>query len=368
MVPREDLDSPARVVTLRGVSDDDADQQLRRLARDPDFPHRESAGHAIRFRRNGDVADLLAIQDDPHPCAMTDVVFALAGSKRPWLNWVPMPSEAVCNLANEFGARRARGEQAGLTRAALSAAEPPSAMTASRRVLGTFDVEIMNFPAPDLRLPLQPGRFGVWQYDDVHPVPTVAAPSSQAVQVLHQVAQEPWASPQSGYLEAAPLGELPLEDLLGLLAHLPQPPDTPRWRHLGSTTPTYWYRFFQPWVCLAILHHAGHEEWATSIRRQALMDLAFGVEDWVADSALFALVTEAYRNPETRAETRRLVRSRLDAAASADRLVTIEESLARLMLITPGCDADDTAAANAVLTPTAEPSAGNRRRWWQRRR
>jgi hypothetical protein len=35
----------------------------------------------------------------------------MAGSTRPWLNWVPMPSEAISNLANEIGGRRARGEQ-----------------------------------------------------------------------------------------------------------------------------------------------------------------------------------------------------------------------------------------------------------------
>jgi hypothetical protein len=49
-----------------------------------------------------------------------------------------------------------------------------------------------------------------------------------------------------------------------------------------------------PWVCLSILHHATDEPWAASTRRQVLIDLAFGVEDWVSDSALFALVAAAY--------------------------------------------------------------------------
>jgi hypothetical protein len=52
-------------------------------------------------------------------------------------------------------------------------------------------------------------------------------------------------------------------------------------------------------------------------RREALVDLAFGVEDWVSDSALFALVADAYRKPEAHPETRRLVRDRLDAAVAA---------------------------------------------------
>jgi len=159
-----------------------------------------------------------------------------------------------------------------------------------------------------------------------------------------------------------------VDDLLGLLAHLPGPPDTPRWRHLATSTPTYWYRLMQPWVCLAMLHHV-HEPWATSMVRQVLVDLAFGVEDWVADSALFALVTAAYREPDLRAEVRDLVRARLDAAVAADRLVTIEESLAHLMLVTPGCRADDrdvAARALAAQPPDDEPPTG-RRRWWRRR-
>ena len=72
---------------------------------------------------------------------------------------------------------------------------------------------------------------------------------------------------------------------------------------------------------------------------------AGGVEDWVSDAALFALVTAAYREPERRAETRDLVRARLDAAAAANRWVSIHASLAALMVVTPGCRAEDRAAA-----------------------
>ncbi|MGC5017150.1 hypothetical protein [Micromonospora sp. DT47] len=174
-------------------------------------------------------------------------------------------------------------------------------------------------------------------------------------------------------MKAAPLGELPLDDLLGLLAHLPGPPDIARWQHLAKSTPTYWYRLMQPWVCLGILHHAKDEPWPTSTRREVLVDLAFGVEDWVADAALFALVTAAYREPDLRPQVRQLVRARLDAAVAANRLVTIEESLAQLMIVTPGCRQDDRALATAVLARAAqddeeddEPAPVAKRRWWQR--
>ena len=124
----------------------------------------------------------------------------------------------------------------------------------------------------------------------------------------------------------------------------------------------------QPWVCLAILRHNEDEPWATSSRRQVLTDLALGVEDWVADAALFALVTAAYREPAVRPEIGGLVRARLDAAvaASKTRVVTIEESLAQLMLITPGCQPGDRRLARRVLARAARSNRPRWRRWLPR--
>jgi len=344
----------------------DPDADLRGLADDASFPHRDAARHAVRFRETGDIADLVAVLDDPHPCGMTEMLFAVAGSQRPWLNWVPMPTEALCNVANEVGRRRADGDELTLTGLAVSAAEPPSATTACRRIVGPVDIAIDEFPSPDIRVPIRSGRYKVWRYDGTRPVPAVAAPSAAAVEALHEVGGEPWPSPLAGYLKAEPLGRLPIDDLLGLLAHVPEAPDTPRWQHLARTTPTYWYRLAQPWVCLALLRH-GDEG------LEALADLAFGAEDWVSDAALFALVTTAYREPRRRAEVHDLVRARLDAAMAAQRVVTIEESLAQLMLITPGCTPGDRTLATAVLARDDEPADEDdaaptppKRRWWQR--
>jgi hypothetical protein len=355
----------------------DVDQELRRMAEASDFPHRDTARVAQRFRSGGRADDLVAILDDPHACGTTEVLFAMAGAQRPWLNWVPMPSEAITNLANEFGARIANGEELQLGQAGLSAAEPPSAITAARRVAGPFEIGIGAFPAPDIRVPLRRGDYRIWRYDGTDPVAAVAAPSPEAVRVLHEVAEQPWPSPLSGRLQAEPLGELSLPDLLGLLAHLPGPPDTERYRFLAVDSPTYWYRFLQPWVCLGILRHREDEPWPTSTRRQVLIDLAFGAEDWASDSALFALVTGAYHEPARRPEVHDLVRARLDAAVRSHRLVTIEVSLARLMLITPGCTAEDRALASAAIArataeekpePPEEPASvpPAKRRWWRR--
>ncbi|MEV6342611.1 hypothetical protein [Actinoplanes sp. NPDC051851] len=352
---------------------ENVDEQLRDFVADPEFPHREAARQAIAFRGAGDVAALLAVYDDPHPCGMTEIIFAMAGTARPWLNWVPMPSEAIVNVANEVGRRRAEGEELTIEGLALSAAEPPSAVAACQRIAGPIDVEIAEFPEPDIRTPLRRGRYAAWRYDGERPLPTVPEPSAAAVTVLREVAGEPWPSPISGYLKAEPLGGFPVAELIGLLTHAPAAPATPRWEYLAKSTPAYWYRLLQPWVCLGILHHAGDEPWATSTRREVLVDLALGAEDWIADAALFALVTAAYREPAQRTEARELVRLRLDAATAAPRVVTIEESLARLMLITPGCTGEDRSRALAALArierenePEPEPKKTRKRRFWQR--
>src|SRR6476619_3183371 len=113
---------------------EDPDGTRRRMEGDRSFPHRDAARRALRFRRDRESADLMAVIDDPHPCGTIELIVALAGAQSPWLNWVPMPTEAVANLANEVGRRRAAGEAMDLTKVRLSAAEPPSALAAFRLV------------------------------------------------------------------------------------------------------------------------------------------------------------------------------------------------------------------------------------------
>lgn len=159
------------VATLRAVVGEDADVELRRLAGDPGFRHRDAAVRAVRYRKAGDVADLVAVHDDPHPCGMVEVLFALAGSQRTWLNWVPMPCETSVKLADEVGGRRARGERVEVQQVLLSVPEPASAVTACRRVVGSLAVQILRFPPPDIRVPLRRGRYAVWRYDGIDAVP-----------------------------------------------------------------------------------------------------------------------------------------------------------------------------------------------------
>jgi hypothetical protein len=132
----------------------------------------------------------------------------------------------------------------------MPVAQAPSAVAAFRRIIGPSGIRVEAFPEPDIRRRLRGGRHRVWRYDGMTAVPAVAPPSAEAVRMLHVLGGEPWASPLSGLFKAEPFGALPLDDLLGLLAH---PPDGPRWNFIDRETPSYWYRFLQPWVCLGIL-------------------------------------------------------------------------------------------------------------------
>jgi hypothetical protein len=54
---------------------DDVDADIRKMIADPSFKHREAAQHALAFRQTADVAELVALLDDPHPCATFDLLF-----------------------------------------------------------------------------------------------------------------------------------------------------------------------------------------------------------------------------------------------------------------------------------------------------
>ena len=111
-------------------------------------------------------------------------------------------------------------------------------------------------------------------------------------------------------------------------------------------------RSVQAWVCLGILHHRADEEpWSSSRRRRLLVRLAFGIEDWVTEAALFALVTAAWVNPAVRPDVAAIVRQRLSDAmlVSRYRAVSIIWSLAHLAMITPELDAEARGWAGSLL-------------------
>jgi len=170
----------------------------------------------------------------------------------------------------------------------------------------------------------------------------------------------------TAYDHAVLLASTPLQDLLGVLVHPPASPTGAAGDWPG------WIRAVQTWACLGIAHHRTDQPWSESVRRQVLADLAYGPEDWITESALFALATTAWVDPSARADVAELMGWRLLAAVEAqrERPVTIVGSLATVTLATPGLNPDVAGLARDILTadddapdeqpagPSAERPAG----------
>ncbi|MFY1675394.1 tetratricopeptide repeat protein [Plantactinospora sp. WMMB334] len=320
-----------------GQLDEALDWIDRALARDPSFDCAVHTGHRLRYRRDGSLAHLVALADfaREHPDDSHEHSdLAECCQSQPWLGRVPPATETVAMALRQ---RLATGEPADGTRLWLRGPEPPSAMRALHDTAPKLTVAADTTPAPDPREPRRPVGHRLWQYTGDSVTPATPAPSEPAVRRIQQLAHPAWPHPPAAYDAAVGLATLELDDLLGLLAHPPAPPPTELGRTLSRHDPTLWVRSVQVWVCLGLLHHRTDEPWADSTRRRVLLDLLWGVEDWVTEAALFALVTAAWMDPSVRAEVAREGAERLaDAVEVAQRRpVTVLTSLAHLVLATP---------------------------------
>ncbi|MEH1100210.1 tetratricopeptide repeat protein [Micromonospora sp. CPCC 205561] len=334
-----------------GRLDEALDWIDRALARDPTFDCAVHTGHRLRHQRDGDVAHLVALADfvrehpdDTHEHG--DLAESCRG--RPWLGQVTPATGAVVDALR----RAVAGDQRDPDVVRLDAPAPPSATRTAATAAPELRIEVAAVPEPDPREPRRAGARQLWHHDGTRLVPAVPAPSPEAVARLRQLAHPAWPHPPAAYDAAVGLATLTLPDLLGLLAHPPEAPPTALGRVLGQD-PSLWVRCVQVWSCLGLLHHRTDEPWATSTRRRVLLELVWGVEDWVTEAALFALVTAAWVDPGVRPDVARVVTARLaDAAVVArSRPVPIALSLAHLALASPALD-PETAALAAALTAT----------------
>ncbi|HEY1484926.1 MAG TPA: tetratricopeptide repeat protein, partial [Micromonosporaceae bacterium] len=330
------------------------------LAADPGHVAARMLTQVLDYRRTGAIGPLIAAVDDAVASDLPQLaldVLALGCDQRRWLHLIPMPTETVVSVINRIATRRAQGGSVTVTRAAIAAIEPPSAVAAATSFLSGLRVQVLRCPPPDLRIPLREGTHRVWTYGrDTTPHPAVDRPPAAASEALRTVGDLPWRSPVDAFARSAGLASLTPADLLGLLGHMPPHPDNVRWNK-AITNPGYWPRLAAGWICLGLLHHEPDEAWASSTRRRILVDLAFGIEDWVADSAVFALIAAAWMDPSVRADVHSLVLERFMAARKTDyrRVCTIAPSLAALVLITPGVTGKEARLARNLIARSAKP-------------
>jgi tetratricopeptide (TPR) repeat protein len=317
------------------------------MAVDPSYDCIVHTAHRLRYLRDGDARHLVALVDfirdspvDSHE--HSDLEDSCRG--RYWLGMPAGPTEACVNVLRQV----APENRGGAISMSLSALEVPSALAILRRECPGLELEIAGPPPADLVTALRPGR-QLWRYDGLTASPAVPPPSPASVELLTGVTVPSWPHPVAAYDRAMPLGQLPVDELLSLLVHPPARP-----ADQASLPECWWERSAQVFVCLGILHCrelSSGTPGDTGAQRALLTGIAYGIEDWTVEAALFALTVSAWFDPACRDEVRDLVGRRFVAAADAgrDRVVTILPSLACLVQIVPGMTPEVTSLAEEVL-------------------
>jgi tetratricopeptide (TPR) repeat protein len=333
------------------------------LALEPDHGKAFPSASYLRFRLDGDINHLVRLADwwREHPQHdYAGKMLAEACYGRPWLGMVPGATEAVANVLRQFAKAQTQGgsHADGISSLALSALEVPSVLAVLRSaapgvmITGIEPGEDPPTPDPDIRGPIADGRYRLWAYAGVEARPVPAAPGDAAVAAVRSLAAGGYPRhPSSAYDLAVRLAGVSLDDLLGLMAHALPAPDAPAWQQMQRMDPTYWPRSAQAWACLGLLHHQAEQPWLSSARRQVLLDLLLGVEDWATDAAMNALVVAAWADPAIRGDVAGLVAARfLDGlAAYQKRPVSIIVPMAHLVLATPGMKPDVAQLATETL-------------------
>ncbi|MFF5175470.1 tetratricopeptide repeat protein [Micromonospora sp. NPDC000089] len=362
---RHDPDDLAVYADIAGTLADTGrlDQALawvdRALARDPEFDCAVHTAHRLRFLRDGDVRHLVALADfvRDHPDdSHQHGDLAEACRARPWLGQV---TPAVGVMA-EVLRRSLAAEGTPDAAVRLAAPEPPSAMRTVAVAVPGLDVQVAGVAEPDPREPRRATTCQLWRYEGTTPAPTLPVPSVVAADRVRQLAHPAWPHPPAAYDMAVGLATLELTDLLGLLVHPPATPASALGRVLSGQDPSLWVRCVQVWACLGLLHHRTDETWAGSTRRRVLLELVWGVEDWITEAALFALVTAAWVDPAVRPDVAGVVAERLSDVAAVARVrpVPIAVSVAHLALATPALDPAATTLAGELINAAAATPGG----------
>ncbi|WP_163511468.1 tetratricopeptide repeat protein [Fodinicola acaciae] len=301
----------------------------RALERDPREEGAFPTACGMRFRRDNDIAHLVALADylREHPDnGYAEGVLARTSGSRYWLSEIPRTYESILNLLAQLP------ENSGAVSCTVTAPEPPSAFLAFSSVAPGSSIEVTDRPEPDAWLPV-PDVFDedepktlVWTPDGE---PAVAPPAPESAAAVRDLATSQWRHLPQLFDDAVRLAGLPLPDLLGVMVHPPAPEDKTDWPR--------WLRAIQVAACLGIAHHLPDEPWRSSTRRKVLFELAFGPEDWVSEAALLAMVATAWVEPPARTDVAHVVAARFLAAVEAGcrRPVTIADTLALLVLATP---------------------------------
>jgi tetratricopeptide (TPR) repeat protein len=334
----------ANLLADMGRMDDAIAWAEQALAIDPDYDCAVHTAQSLRYRRDRDVDHLVALADfmREHPQESHEHNdLEQACRDLDWLGVVATPTESSINVLGQLLDQDVTGAQMAVTDL-----EVPSAITLMQRMFPGLTVAFNTVSEPDLRRPVAQVGVLLWTYDGTDASPVFPAPPPSVADRIRELAAYHLGHPAAAYDRAITLSDLPIEDLLGLLVWPPDPPDGPFQKY-----PAIWVKCVQTWACLGILHHRPDEPWPSSTRRRILADIAYGIEDWTTETALYALIVAAWVDPAARTDVRDLVAGRIHSALQAydQRPVTIIGSLASLALATPQMHPALRERARAVL-------------------
>lgn len=210
---------------------------------------------------------------------------------REFSSGLPEPVDAIANMLRDLreSAQNGTGIREGDSMTiALSCLEAPSNLIALRLDMDAIgsrlkvQVDVESVPVPDPRQPIEDVKYPLWKYEGTNAFPGLPPPGPDILTRIAELACtrfDPQANWAAASHEAARIGAPRIGEVLAAMVH---PPPVPSDRHALSWLPR---------VQLVAAQIAAQidEGWDGSIRREALLSVLWGPQDWTTEAAIRAL-------------------------------------------------------------------------------
>jgi tetratricopeptide (TPR) repeat protein len=256
------------------------------LGEEPRHPWAKPSAVFCRWKLSGDerhIRDLIA-------AARSGNDRADALCRREFWPGLPEPSDASSNTLRQFRemiltdpAKAPVGE----ARMAVTSLEAPSNYVAFRLEMAALRhdlrlvVLVNHVPKPDPRLPIEEIKYQLWRYTGTDPSPGLPPPAADVLARVAELASAPYDEDENwaaASVVAEELGPDRVGEVLACMVHPPVPEGTPA---------LVWL----PRVQLAAAQVAGQvgAGWDGSVRREALLSVLHGPQDWATEAAIRVL-------------------------------------------------------------------------------
>lgn len=210
---------------------------------------------------------------------------------RLYYSGLPEPSDATANILRQIREQILKNPEGGIggsVRITVSSIEAPSNLLAFRLEMEalrrevSLEVTVNAIPHRDPRQPVTPVKWSLWRFDGTDPSPALPAPPEEVVRRIEELAREPYDEPANWAAAsrvAEEIGPGRVQEVLSVMVHPPPVPE-------GSGA-----LMWLPRVQLAAAQVAGQVDagWEGSARREALLSVLLGPQDWATEAAIRVL-------------------------------------------------------------------------------